>query len=165
MADVAVFCNYYPNLEVSFQVKDPDDVTAGDSVQISLELVSEMDDDIEMTDADSPTGKSSKLANLGKVSAPLFPGDVVGDMTTNTLLSVKRTNLREKQTIALEFLAPNDPGDDDLTLFCVSDSYRGCDKDFSIALSVAAAADEDSSAEESIKILRVDITSIYSCFL
>lgn len=156
MADVAVFCNNYPNIEVSFQVQDPDDVTAGDSVQISVQLEREMDDDddTETTEND----RKSLLANLGKVSAPLFPGEkqeawwvVVGDMSTNTLLSVKRTNnLRDKQTIALEFLAPTDPGDYDLTLFCVSDSYLGCDQEFSIALSVAAAAesDEDSSVEE-----------------
>jgi pre-mRNA-splicing helicase BRR2 len=34
MADVAVFCNNYPNIEVAFEVHDSDDITAGDPVQI-----------------------------------------------------------------------------------------------------------------------------------
>jgi pre-mRNA-splicing helicase BRR2 len=148
MADVAIFCNNYPSVEVSF--KDPDDVTAGDPVQIIVELEREIDDDDELTEED--------LAKMGRVAAPLFPGEkkegwwvVVGDTSTNSLLSLKRTGLRQKQTVKIEFLAPEEPGDYDLTLFCMSDSYLGCDQEYKIPLSVAAAAsddDDDESSEE-----------------
>ena len=146
MADVAVFCNNYPNIDVTFKVLDPEDITAGDPVQIVIDLEREIDEE-DMTEAE--------LADLGKVSAPLFPGEkkeawwvVVGDTTTNSLMSLKRTSLQQKQKVKLEFLAPEDPGDYDLTLFCMSDSYLGCDQEYKIPLSVAAAGSDDESSEE-----------------
>ena len=145
MADVAVFCNSYPNIDVTFKVVEAEDVTAGYPVQIVVEMEREIDDDLA----------EDELALLGKVSAPLFPGDkreawwiVVGDTTTNTLMSIKRTNLRHMQKVTLEFLAPEEPGDYDLTLFCMSDSYLGCDQEFSIPLSVAPAASDDEDEDE-----------------
>jgi pre-mRNA-splicing helicase BRR2 len=146
MADVAVFCNNYPNIEVSFKVQDPNDVTSGDPVQVVIDLEREVDEE-EMAE--------DELADLGKVSAPLFPSEkkegwwvIVGDTSTNSLLSLKRVNLRQKQKVVLEFLAPEDAGDYDLTLFCMSDSYLGCDQEYSIPLSVAAAGSDDSDEDE-----------------
>lgn len=141
MADVAIFCNTYPNVEVAYDVKDADDVTAGDPVQIVVTLEREIDED-EMNE--------DELAKLGTVSATLFPGEkkeswwvVIGDTKTNSLMSLKRVNLRHKQSVSLEFLAPEEAGDYDLTLFCMSDSYLGCDQEYSISLSVAAGEDDD----------------------
>ena len=145
MTDVAVFCNNYPSIEVAYKVQDPDDVTAGDPVQVVVELEREMDDDMDEVDE----------SEIGKVSAPLFPGEkkeswwiVIGDTSTNSLLSLKRVNLRRKQKIALEFLAPEEAGDYDLTLFCMSDSYLGCDQEYSIQLGVAPA--ESESEDDSV---------------
>jgi pre-mRNA-splicing helicase BRR2 len=145
MADVAVFCNNYPNIEVSFDVEDADDVTAGDPVKISVSLEREVDEDME----------EEELAELGKVSAPLFPGEkkegwwlVVGDMSNNSLLSLKRVNLKQNTKVALEFLAPEDAGDYDLTLFCMSDSYLGCDQEYKVPLSVSPAADSDEDSDD-----------------
>jgi len=141
MADVAVFCNAYPNVEVTHEVEDPDDVTAGDPVKVVVNLEREIDE--EDTDED-------EMADLGKVSAALFPGEkreswwiVIGDAKTNSLLSLKRVNLKHKQSVSLEFLAPEEAGDYDLTLFCMSDSYMGCDQEYSVSLSVAAAEEDD----------------------
>lgn len=145
MADVAVFCNNYPSIEVSFTVEDPDDVTAGDPVQVVINLEREVDED-EMDE--------EEMASLGVVAAPLFPTEkkegwwiIIGDTTTNSLLSLKRVSLQHKQKVALEFLAPEEAGDYDLTLFCMSDSYLGCDQEYKIPLSVAVAdsdSDDDS---------------------
>merc|ERR1712032_1036620 len=44
MADVAVFCNNYPNVEVAFEVHDLDDITMSEPVQISVKLEREVDD-------------------------------------------------------------------------------------------------------------------------
>ena len=130
MADVAVFCNNYPNVEVSFDVQDPDDLTASDPVQITVKLEREVDEDDEEEDE----------SEIGKVSAPLFPKEkredwwvVVGDTKTNSLLSLKRVNLQKSQKIMLEFMAPATLGDYDLTLFCMSDSYCTSDATKSIA--------------------------------
>lgn len=145
MADVAVFCNSYPNVDVSFNVVDADDVVAGYPVKVVVELEREVDDEVSEED----------YANLGKVSAPLFPIEkkeawwvVIGDTSTNTLMSLKRTSLRQAQKVVLEFLAPEEPGDYELTLFCMSDSYLGCDQEFSISLSVAAVGSDDEGDED-----------------
>ena len=71
---------------------------------------------------------------------------LVGDTSSNALHSLKRVNLVQKQKVVLEFLAPEEAGDYDLTLFCMSDSYLGCDQEYSISLSVAVGeSDNDDS--------------------
>lgn len=146
LADVAVFCNNYPNVEVSFKVIDADEVTAGDPVRISVQLKREVDEgDLAETE----------LEALGKVSATLFPGEkregwwiVVGDTSTNLLYSLKRVNLQLLQKVDLEFMAPEEAGDYNLKLFCMSDSYLGCDQEYDLPLSVAAGGDDENSDEE-----------------
>lgn len=146
MADVAVFCNNYPNIEVSFNITDADDVTAGNPVQITVKLERELDEDEDVN-----------LTELGKVSAPLFPKEkkeswwvVIGDAKRNSLLSLKRVSLQQVQNIKLEFMAPEEAGDYELTLYCMSDSYLGCDQEYSVDLNVAVADDssDESSDEE-----------------
>lgn len=151
MADVAVFCNTYPSIEVSFKVHDVEDVAAGNPVQIVVELEREVDED----DMDEDDMDEAEMEALGTVAAPLFPiakkegwWVVVGDTSTNSLLSLKRVNLRHKQKLSLDFLAPDEPGDYDLTLFCMSDSYLGCDQEYRIPLSVAAAESDESEEDE-----------------
>uniref|UniRef100_A0A7S4W4W0 RNA helicase n=1 Tax=Ditylum brightwellii TaxID=49249 RepID=A0A7S4W4W0_9STRA len=148
MADVAVFCNNYPNIDVDFNVQDADDVVAGDPVQMIVTLEREVDED-EMDE--------DEINQMGLVAAPLFPKEkregwwiVVGDTKTNSLLSLKRVSLQKIQKVALEFIAPEEAGDYNLTLFCMSDSYLGCDQEYSVPLSVAAAEseDEDDTDEE-----------------
>ena len=143
MADVAVFCNNYPSIDVSFDVIDSDDVTAGDPVQMVVNLEREADED-DINDG-----------NLGSVAAPLYPGEkkenwwvVVGDTKTNTLMSVKRVALQHKQTVKLEFMAPEDAGEYELTLYCMSDSYLGCDQEYQISLNVAVGESDDEDSED-----------------
>jgi pre-mRNA-splicing helicase BRR2 len=146
MADVAVFCNNYPNIEVGFDVQDPDDITASDPVQIVVKLEREVDEDDEDLQDESI---------LGKVSAPLFPREkkegwwiVVGNTKNNSLLSLKRVTLQKTQKIMLEFMAPEEPGDYNLTLFCMSDSYLGCDQEYSVPISVAAGGSDDDESSD-----------------
>ena len=151
MADVAVFCNNYPNIEVAFEVQDSDDITASDPVQIAIKLEREVDDEDEEDEEVDET-------QFGKVAAPLFPKEkregwwiVVGDTKTNSLLSLKRVTLQRTQKVMLEFMAPEEPGDYNLTLFCMSDSYLGCDQEYSVPISVAVGDsddDESSGSEE-----------------
>lgn len=110
-------------------------------------------------DNDDDDEDPEDVSQLGIVSAPLFPKEkkegcwiVVGDTKTNKLLSLKRVNLQRKQKITLEFMAPDEPGDHGLSLFCMSDSYLGSDQEMPLQLSVAAAVsdndDDESEAEE-----------------
>jgi len=143
MADVAVFCNNYPSVDVSFEVLDADDVTAGEAVSLKIVLERETDDEEEELTPE-------EIASLGIVSSAHYPTTkqegwwvVVGDTSTNVLLSLKRVTLKQKQGIQLDFMAPDEPGDHDLTMFCMSDSYLGCDQEYTINLSVAAGDDDD----------------------
>mmetsp|Transcript_17823 Transcript_17823/g.25189 ORF Transcript_17823/g.25189 Transcript_17823/m.25189 type:complete len:2374 (+) Transcript_17823:76-7197(+) len=150
MADVAVFCNSYPNVDVSFEVKEADNIVAGEPVQIVVKLERDIDEDEEMDAED--------FDQIGIVSAPLFPKEkregwwiVIGDTQTNNLMSLKRVVLKDKQKVLLEFLAPEEAGDYNLTLFCMSDSYLGCDQEYPISLNIAAGySDEEESDDNSV---------------
>lgn len=54
MADVARFCNRYPNIEMTYEVLDKDKIHSGSSVQVAVQL--EREDEIS-----------------GPVIAPFFP--------------------------------------------------------------------------------------------
>lgn len=45
MADVATFCNAFPNVEMAFEVQDSDDITAGDPVSLVVTLEREGEED------------------------------------------------------------------------------------------------------------------------
>ena len=96
-----------------------------------------------------------ELAELGTVSAPLYPHEkkegwwiVVGDISSNTLHALKRVNLVRKQKVVLEFLAPEEAGDYKLTLFCMSDSYLGCDQEYTVNVSVAQGDGSDDDSDD-----------------
>jgi pre-mRNA-splicing helicase BRR2 len=148
MADVAVFCNSYPNVDLSFEVIDAEDVTAGDPVEVQVTLEREMDDEEEL--------EEEELNQLGLVSAPLYPKEkregwwiVIGDTSTNSLLSLKRVNLQRSQKVKLEFMAPEEAGDYNLTIYCMSDSYLGCDQEYSVPLSVAVGESDSEEGDDS----------------
>jgi pre-mRNA-splicing helicase BRR2 len=97
MADVARFCNRYPNIEMNFEVLDKDKVRSGSSVNVVVQL--EREDEVT-----SP------------VIAPFFPQKreegwwvVIGDPQTNSLQSIKRLTLQQKAKVKLDFVAPS-PG-------------------------------------------------------
>ena len=138
IADVAVFCNNYPNIEVSFEVQESDNISVGNSIQILINLERVLDDD----DDDKYVSKT--------VVAPLFPEKkeegwwiVVGDTKKNVLMSLKRVTLLKSQLVNLEFMAPEEPGDYSLTLFFMSDCYLGCDQEYNIPISVSVRATYD----------------------
>ena len=135
MADVARFCNSYPNIELSFDVLDKEHITAGQSVNIVVNL--EREDDV-----------------TGPVIAPFFPQKreegwwvVVGDAKNNSLVSIKRVTLQQKAKVKLELIAPA-PGHHSYTIYYMSDSYTGCDQEykFSIDVKEGSNSDDDSSS-------------------
>lgn len=56
MADVANFCNAFPNVEMAFDVEDSDDITAGDPVSLIVTLEREGEED-----EDEPEGGWGKV--------------------------------------------------------------------------------------------------------
>ncbi|OWK10391.1 hypothetical protein Celaphus_00005853, partial [Cervus elaphus hippelaphus] len=112
IADVARFCNRYPNIELSYEVVDKDAIRSGGPVVVLVQLEREE----EVT---------------GPVIAPLFPQKreegwwvVIGDAKSNSLISIKRLTLQQKAKVKLDFVAPA-TGAHNYTLYFMSDAYMG----------------------------------------
>jgi pre-mRNA-splicing helicase BRR2 len=139
IADVARACNRYPNIGVQLefeaagieqQPQPAEDAPlqavalTGHPVQVKVRL-------------------SRPEQHVDSVYAPFFPKPkaegwwlAIGDASRNKLLRIKRITMN-KSTFAtvLDFVAP-EPGEHNLTLSFISDSYRGCDQEYEIALQV-----------------------------
>ncbi|CAH1975270.1 unnamed protein product [Acanthoscelides obtectus] len=133
MADVARFCNRYPNIELTYEVMDKDQIHSGSSVHVAVQL--EREDEVS-----------------GPVIAPFFPQKreegwwvVIGDAKTNSLLSIKRLTLQQKARVKLDFVAPS-PGHHNYALYFMSDAYSGCDQEYKFSIDVG---DFESSASDS----------------
>merc|ERR1711959_339666 len=48
MGKVARFCNQFPNVELGFEIHEPDEITAGDAVNVLVQLDREVDEDQEL---------------------------------------------------------------------------------------------------------------------
>ena len=128
MSDVAAFCNNYPNVDCSYELVDADSITAGDAVNVVVTLEREVDEDDE--DEDGGAAKT-----FGQVAASRYPKPkvegwwlVVGDVSRNALMSIKRLTLAQRARAKLDFVAPDEPGEYDLVLYLMCDSYLGCDQ-------------------------------------
>merc|ERR1711902_65162 len=135
MADVARFCNRYPNIELTYDVLDKDDLSSGQSVNIEVKL--EREDEV-----------------TGPVIAPFFPTKreegwwvVIGDPKANSLLSIKRLTLQQKAKFMLDFIAPK-PGKYSFVLYFMSDSYLGCDQEYKFSADIGDKRESGSSSED-----------------
>uniref|UniRef100_A0A3Q2D8B3 U5 small nuclear ribonucleoprotein 200 kDa helicase n=1 Tax=Cyprinodon variegatus TaxID=28743 RepID=A0A3Q2D8B3_CYPVA len=132
IADVARFCNRYPNIELSYDVAERDNIKSGSSVLVQVQLEREE----EVT---------------GPVIAPLFPQKreegwwvVIGDPKSNSLISIKRLTLQQKAKVKLDFVAPA-MGIHNYTLYFMSDAYMGCDQEYKFSVDVKEADSEGDS--------------------
>lgn len=155
MADVARFCNRYPNIEMNFEVVDKDRINSGSTVNVVVQL--EREDEV-----------------VGPVVAPLFPQVsfayffllsafywnglplqkreegwwvVIGDPKGNSLLSIKRLTLQQKAKVKLDFVAPS-PGTHEYTLYYMSDAYLGCDQEYTFKINVGDFQSESESESD-----------------
>uniref|UniRef100_A0A3B3T1P8 U5 small nuclear ribonucleoprotein 200 kDa helicase n=1 Tax=Paramormyrops kingsleyae TaxID=1676925 RepID=A0A3B3T1P8_9TELE len=132
MADVARFCNRYPNIELSYEVAEKESIKSGGPVLVQVQLEREE----EVT---------------GPVIAPLFPQKreegwwvVIGDPKSNSLISIKRLTLQQKAKVKLDFVAPA-TGIHNYTLYFMSDAYMGCDQEYKFSVDVKEADSEGDS--------------------
>merc|ERR1719410_55886 len=133
MADVARYCNRYPNIELEYDVVDSKNLSSGAPVQIEVRL--EREDEI-----------------TGPVIAPFFPTKreegwwvIIGDPKNNSLLSIKRLTLQQKAKFLLDFIAPK-PGRYSYVLYYMSDSYLGCDQEYKFNADIGDKRDSGSSS-------------------
>nr|XP_022344638.1 U5 small nuclear ribonucleoprotein 200 kDa helicase-like [Crassostrea virginica] len=132
MADVARFCNKYPNIEMSFDVQEKDSIHSGSPVNVLVSL--EREDEL-----------------VGPVVAPFFPQKreegwwvVIGDSKSNSLLSIRRLTLQQKAKVKLDFVAPS-PGHYNYTIFYMSDAYMGCDQEYKFSIDVKEGESDSES--------------------
>ncbi|CAF1500801.1 unnamed protein product [Adineta steineri] len=123
LSDVAYFCNRYPNIDVSYEILNNDNLISNSTVNIKVKL--------ERVNERSES-----------VIASLFPQKreegwwlVIGDSTTNTLLSIKRLTIQERNEIVLDFMAPTG-GKHDYILYLMSDCYMGCDHEYKFSINI-----------------------------
>jgi pre-mRNA-splicing helicase BRR2 len=140
LSEAATFTNeYYPNVELAFELQDPDEVTANSPSYLAVTVTRELDDD------DEPKTE---------VHAPFYPADktenfwlVVGDQKARSLLAIKKVTIGRQLKTKLEFTV-QEPGEHELTLFLVSDSYLGIDQAPTFEVKAAEGMDEDEEEEE-----------------
>ncbi|KAI6238035.1 hypothetical protein M3Y99_00730500 [Aphelenchoides fujianensis] len=128
LSNVATFCNSYPSIEVQHKVQ-PESPQAGETVQLDVVLEREEDTDVE--------------GSRRPVVAPFFPQRqkeegwwlVVGEKKTNQLLSIKRLTVNTTSNVRLDFVL-SEPGQHDLKLYFMCDSYLGADQEIDIPLRV-----------------------------
>ncbi|KAI9745256.1 MAG: DEIH-box ATPase [Claussenomyces sp. TS43310] len=132
----------YPNIELEFELEDPDDITAGAPAFIKVKITRDVDEEDEGTDIDTT------------VHAPFYPAKkmenwwlVVGEESTKSLLAIKRITIGRALNLRLEYTVPS-PGDHELKLFLMSDSYVGVDQDPSFSVTAAEGMDEDEEEDE-----------------
>jgi len=138
--EIANVCNDYPNIDMQFalSVEDGSVVQGGDSLSVNVVLSHSADEDEE-------GGANNEPFEVVPVHAPFFPQEkfeewwlVVGEQKSNTLVSIKRLALNKRtQNVQLDFVAPSQEGKHDFTIMLMSDSYIGCDQEYSFTLNVA----------------------------
>jgi len=142
LMDVARFCNAFPDLEVTHEVQDADDLSAGSPISVSVNIEREVDEDAD-----------------GNVYAPFYPGKksenwwvVIGEQSTKRLLAIRRLPFKkEYDPVKLSFEL--NQGKHDLTIYCISDCVMGADRtvDFSVDVKEGADSDEDDDSDEEME--------------
>lgn len=140
LQEVATFTNeYYPNLELEHELVDPDDIATNSPAHIKVRITRNLDED------EQPKTE---------VHAPFYPAEktesfwlVVGDQREHSLLAIKKVTIGRKLETVLEFTLEQ-PGETELTLFLVSDSYLGVDQAPTFTVNAAEGMEEDEDEEE-----------------
>lgn len=140
LAQAAAFTNdKYPNLELDFQVEGPENITSGDPAYLKIKIERDVEEDEEPdTSVHAPFYPNKKMENWWLV---------VGDEKTKSLLAIKRVTIGRKLELRLEYVVPS-PGEHELTLYLMSDSYVGVDQAPTFTITAAEGMEEDESEEK-----------------
>ncbi|KAD2067453.1 hypothetical protein E3N88_41917 [Mikania micrantha] len=140
LMDIARFCNRFPNIDLSYDVVDSENVRAGEDITMVVTLERDLEGRTEAGPVDAPRYPKSKEEGWWLV---------VGDTKSNQLLAIKRVPLQRKAKVKLDNIsAPSEPGKKSLTLYFMCDSYMGCDQEYSFTVDVKPASPDDDSGRE-----------------
>lgn len=105
MADVANFCNAFPNVEMAFEVQESDDITAGDPVSLVVTLERDGEED-----EDEPEGGWGKVSNHARVSRRLSVRPTHDNATAYTTADRARSYYGDPFVLQVAIARPkNDP--------------------------------------------------------
>lgn len=162
MSEVAEACNSFPELnEINAEL--PDSVVVSGGVTTMYVDLSRGQGDADEgpnahPDKQGDSSKKSASAAAPSVTCRRYPKLkeegwwlVVGESSTNSLLSLKYVTFAEKQRVKLEVTAPVTPGEHMLQTYLISDSYVGdCDQQDDFTLAVTTDVDEDDAESEAM---------------
>lgn len=125
---MAVVCNRFPQLELSFQLDSSQTYHSGDEVQVHIQLTRQAD----------PEDYSDF------VTAHYFPVDktehwyvVVGANSTNHLLAIKKLSIKEQSSFSLTFCPESArESSQHFNIYLICDSYVGADQSHRFSLTV-----------------------------
>ncbi|CCC68571.1 hypothetical protein NCAS_0B04870 [Naumovozyma castellii] len=125
LLDVAAFVNNYPNIALNYQIDTSESIHTGEMKKVNVQLT--RDDEPESLTVESQEYPFEKLENWWLV---------LGEISTKDLLAIRKVSLsKETQTFELDFSIEN-PGQHNLTIWCVCDSYLDADKEVSFDIEV-----------------------------
>ncbi|XP_051139813.1 DExH-box ATP-dependent RNA helicase DExH12-like [Andrographis paniculata] len=133
LMDIARFCNRFPNIDLTYEVVDVENIAAGEDISVHVSLERDLEGRTEVGPVDAPRYPKSKEEGWWLV---------VGDTETNQLLAIKRVTLQRKSRAKLDFSAPAEAGKKTYTLYFMCDSYLGCDQEYSFTVDVKVARNE-----------------------
>eukprot|EP01028_Stygiella_incarcerata_P000722 TRINITY_DN110_c0_g1_i1.p1 TRINITY_DN110_c0_g1~~TRINITY_DN110_c0_g1_i1.p1 ORF type:complete len:2139 (+),score=504.33 TRINITY_DN110_c0_g1_i1:433-6849(+) len=135
MEEVASVCNSFPVVEMSLSDLQGT-CEAGEALSLLVKLERGLDEDEEVD-------------GVPVVHAPRFPKTktedwwvVIGAQSNNLLLAIKKVTLVRQRKVKLQFLAPQEPGEYDLSLLLMSGCYLGCDQEYHLHLTVSSPEDQ-----------------------
>ncbi|KAM0514636.1 hypothetical protein ACHAPE_006632 [Trichoderma viride] len=140
LAQAAEFTNdKYPDLELEHEVLEEDEVRAGEPSYLNIKITRNIEEDDE---------------HDSTVHAPFYPAKkmenwwlVVGDDKSRNLLAIKRITIGRELNVRLEYTVPS-PGEHNLKLFLMSDSYIGVDQEREFSVTAAESMDVDEDDED-----------------
>jgi pre-mRNA-splicing helicase BRR2 len=131
LADVAKACNRFPCISLEYKVQNPDDLSTGGNARVVVKLERDaMEDD----------------AVLGPVYAAYYPKEkeeswwlVVGG-PASALVAIKRITIaKQSVNVKLDIELGDEAGQFDYNLYLMSDSYQGCDQEYTLKLKIKEA--------------------------
>jgi pre-mRNA-splicing helicase BRR2 len=140
LAEAANFTNEkYPNLDLQFNVEEPDEVVVNSPSYVQVTIERQLEEDEEPSSS---------------VHAPFYPLEksenwwlVVGNEQTKAICAIKRVTVGRKLSTKLEYLVPA-AGEQELTLYLMSDSYLGVDQVHTFKITAAPGEDDDEEEDE-----------------
>jgi pre-mRNA-splicing helicase BRR2 len=136
--EIAKVCNRYPNIEVTHQVLNADNIESGTgNVVVSVQL------EREMSEPELSPVHSLYFPKKDKVEGWWV---LIGDTQNNHLLAIKKISFVRTHSLKLEFATPTSPGTYRYTLYFMSDSWVGCDQEYEFEVRVKEKTEESQSS-------------------